>query len=321
MKNNWKGCAMSALIVLAAAPAAAQTYPNKPVRLIVPIAPGGQTDLLARLLAEKLSDKWNQPVVVDNRAGASTLIGMSLAAKSPPDGYTLVVANSAMVINPGLVAMPYDTSRDLAPITNLANIPFVLATHASVAANSVQELIALAKSRGKKLTFGSGGSGSPSHFSAELFKLRAGIDALHVPYKGLGQSLVALLGGEIDFLFAGPLVVMQQVKMGKVRALAVGSPKRFPAMPDLPTVAEAGLPGYEAGIWFGVLAPGGTPRSIVNRLHGDIVPILALPDVKNRLESYNAIVIGDTPAAFAAFIKAEIVKWSGIAKKIKTQQE
>lgn len=319
MKSNWTGYALSALIALAAAPAAAQSYPTKPVRMIVPIAPGGQTDLLARLVAQKLWEKWNQPVVVDNRAGASTLIGMSLAAKSPPDGYTLVVANSAMVINPGLVPMPYDTFRDLAPITNLANIPFVLATHPSVAARSVQELIALAKSRASKFTFGSGGSGSPSHFSAELFKVRAGIDATHVPYKGLGQSLVALLSGEIDFLFAGPLVVMQQVKLGKVRALAVGSSKRFPAMPDLPTVAEAGLPGYEAGIWFGVLAPGGTPRSIVNKLHGDIVPILALPDVKNRLESYNAIVIGDTPAEFAAFIKAELVKWSSVAKKIKIQ--
>ena len=319
MKSNWAGYALSALIALAAAPAAAQSYPNKPVRMIVPIAPGGQTDLLARLVAQKLSEKWNRPVVIDNRSGASTLIGMSLAAKSVPDGYTLVVANSSMAINPGLVAMPYDTFRDLAPITNLAAIPFVLATHPAVAAKSAQELIALAKSRANKLTFGSGGNGTPSHLAAELLKAMAGIDATHVPYKGLGESLVGLLRGEIDFLFAGPLVVMQQVKLGKVRALAVGSPKRFPAMPDLPTVAEAGLPGYEAGIWFGVLAPGGTPRSIVEKLHSDIVPILALPDVKNRLESYNAVVIGDTPAEFAAFIKAEIVKWSSIAKKTKVQ--
>jgi len=319
MKSNWTACALRMLLLLAAAPAAAQSYPNKPVRLIVPIAPGGQTDLLARLVAQKLSEKWGQPVVIDNRAGASTRIGMSLAANSAPDGYTLVLGNSAMAINPALFKMPYDTFKDFAPITNLANIPFVLATHPSVPAKSVRELIALAKSGARRLTFGSGGSGSPSHLSGELFKVRAGIDATHVPYKGLGQSLSALLSGEIDFLFAGPLVVMQQVKVGRVRALAVGSTKRFLALPDLPTVAEAGLPGYEAGIWFGVLAPGGTPRSIVNKVHDDIVPILALPEVKSRLEAYNAIVIGDTPAQFADYIRAEIAKWSSIAKKITVQ--
>jgi tripartite-type tricarboxylate transporter receptor subunit TctC len=319
MKSTWTGYALSVFLLFAAAPGAAQSYPNKSVRLIVPIAPGGQTDLLARLVAQKLSEKWGERVVVDNRAGASTRIGMSLAASSAADGYTIVLANSAMAINPALFKMPYDTFKDLAPVTNLAYIPFVLATHPSVPAKSVKELIALAKSGKHKLTFGSGGSGSPSHLSGELFKVRAGIDATHVPYKGLGQSLTALLSGEIDFLFAGPLVVMQQVKVGKVRALAVGSAKRFPALPDLPTVAEAGLPGYEAGIWFGILAPGGTPRAIVDKLHDDIVPILALPEVKGRLEAYNAIVIGDTPAQFAAFIKAEIAKWSNIAKKIKVQ--
>ncbi len=319
MKITWRRCALSALIALAAASAAAQTYPNKPVRVIVPIAPGGQTDLLARLVAQKLAEKWEQAVVVDNRSGANTLIGMTLAAKSAPDGYTLVVANSSMAINPGLVAMPYDTLKDFAPITNFANIPFLLATHQAVPAKSVQELIALAKSRGNRLTFGSGGNGSPSHLAGELFKTMAGVDATHVPYKGLGESLVGLLRGEIDFLFAGPLVVIQQVKIGKVRTLAVGSPKRFPAMPDIPTVAEAGLPGYEAGIWFGMLAPGGTPREIIGKLHADIVPILALPDVRNRLESFNAVVIGDTPAEFAAFIKSETIKWSDIAKKTKLQ--
>jgi len=319
LKSKWTGYALSVLLLFAAAPGAAQSYPNKSVRLIVPIAPGGQTDLLARLVAQKLSEKWGQRVVVDNRAGASTRIGMSLAASSAPDGYTIALANSAMAINPALFKMPYDTFKDLAPVTNLAYIPFVLATHPSVPAKSVKQLIALAKSGTYRLTFGSGGSGSPSHLSGELFKVMAGIDATHVPYKGLGQSLTALLSGEIDFLFAGPLVVMPQVKVGKVRALAVGSLKRFPALPDLPTVAEAGLPGYEVGIWFGVLAPGGTPRAIVNKLHDDILPILALPEVKSRLEAYNAIVIGDTPAEFTAYIKAEIDKWSGIAKKIKVQ--
>lgn len=319
MTGKWAHYALSMLSALVAAPVVAQSYPNKPVRVIVPIAPGGQTDLLARLVAQKLSEKWNQSVVVDNRSGANTLIGMSLAAKAPPDGYTLVVANSSMAINPGLAAMPYDTFKDFAPITNFANIPFVLAAHPSVAAKSVPELLALAKSRASALSFGSGGNGSPSHLAGELFKTMGGVDATHVSYKGLGESLVGLLRGEIDFLFAGPLVVIQQVKLGRVRALAVGSPKRFPAMPDIPTVAEGGLPGYEAGIWFGMLAPGGTPRAIVQKLHADIVPILALPDVRNRLESYNAVVIGDTPAEFAAFIRAETVKWSAIAKKTRGQ--
>lgn len=319
MRSRRQRLLLGSLMALAAAGAAAQSYPNKPVRVIVPIAPGGQTDLLARLVAQKLAEKWGQSVVIDNRSGANTLIGTTLAAKAQPDGYTLLVANSSLAINPGLVAMPYDTHKDLAPITNFANIPFLLATNQAIPAKSVQELIALAKGRANKLTFGSGGNGSPSHLAGELLKTMGGFDATHVPYKGLGESFVGLIRGEIDFLFAGPLVVTQQMKLGKLRALAVGSPKRFPAMPEIPTVAEAGLAGYEAGIWFGMLAPGGTPREIVRRIHADTVPILALPDVKNRLESFNAVVIGDTPAEFAAFIKSETAKWSALAKKAKVQ--
>ena len=318
LKSTWTGGALGVLISLMTTVAWAQTYPARPIRFIVPIAPGGQTDLLARLVGQKLSDKWGQPVVIDNRAGANTLIGMTLAAKAPPDGYTLTMASTSMAINPGLVnPLPYDGLRAFAPITNLANIPFVLAVHPGVPAHSVQELIALAKTRAQALTFGSGGNGSPSHLSGELLKDMAKVNATHVPYKGLGQSMVALLGGQVDFLFAGPLIVIPQIKTGKLRALAVGSAKRFPAMPGIPTVAESGLPGYEAGIWFGILAPAGTPRAVVSKLNSEIVAVLALPDVKQRFDAINATVIGDTPDEFRAFIQSETAKWSAIAKKLK----
>lgn len=317
-RNRWMCGVLGALLSLSAGLASAQSYPNRPIRFIVPIAPGGQTDLLARLVGQKLSEKWNQPVVVDNRAGANTLIGMTLAAKAAPDGYTLTMASTAMAINAGLVdPLPYDGLHAFAPITNLAYIPFLLAVHTAVPARSVQELIALAKARPRALTFGSGGNGSPSHLSGELLKEMARINATHVPYKGLGQSMVALLSGEVDFLFAGPLIVLPQIKAGKLRALAVGSAKRFPALPDIPTVAESGLAGYEAGIWFGILAPAGTPRTIVSKLNAEIVTVLALPEVKQRFEAINAIVIGDTPDEFTAFIKAETAKWSAIARKLK----
>jgi len=309
----------AAVLIFSAALAIAQNYPSKSIRIIVPNSPGGQTDLLGRLVAQKLSEKWNQPVIVDNRAGANTIIGITLAAKAPPDGYTLAVASTSMAINPGLVHdLPYDGLRDFAPITNLAYIPFLLVVHPSVPAKSVQDLIALAKAHPGQLTFGSGGDGSPSHLSGELLKSMAGIKIMHIPYKGLGRSLVGLLSGQIDMLFAGPLIVLPHVKAGKLRAIAVGSAKRFPAIPDIPTVAET-LPGYQCGIWFGILAPGGTPRAIVSKLHDEIVNALALPDVKQRFAAINATVIGDTPEEFASFIKDETNKWSSIAKNIATR--
>lgn len=312
--------ALGTVLGLGAMLAIAQNYPSRSIRIIVPNSPGGQTDLLGRLIGQKLSEKWNQPVIVDNRSGANTIIGITLAAKAAPDGYTLAVASTSMAINPGLVReLPYDGLRDFSPITNLANIPFLLVVHPSVPGKSVKDLIALANARPAQLTFGSGGNGSPSHLSGELLKAMAHINIVHVPYKGLGQSLVGLLSGQIDMLFSGPLIVLPHVKAGNLRAIAVGSSKRFPAMPAIPTVAEAGLPGYECGIWFGILAPAGTPSSIVSQLHKEIVNILALPDVRQRFDAINAIVIGDTPEEFAAFIKAETTKWSRIAKNIASQ--
>lgn len=315
-KQLLNACVGAALLI-SLSYAAAQSYPNKAIRIIVPNSPGGQTDLLGRLIGQKLSEKWNQPVIIDNRGGANTIIGITLAAKSAPDGYTLAVASTSMAINPGLVRdLPYDGIKDISPISNLANIPFLLVVHPSVPAKTTKEVIALAKSHPAKLTFGSGGNGSPSHLSGELLKTMAGINMVHVPYKGLGQSLVGLLSGQVDMVFAGPLIVVPHVKAGRLRAIAVGSAKRFPAMPDIPTVAESGLPGYEAGIWFGIVAPGGTPSAIVSQLNQEIVNILAQPDVRKRFDAINATVIGDTPEQFAAFIKSETSKWSKIARSI-----
>lgn len=297
--------------------ATAQNYPNKSIRIIVPNTPGGQTDLLGRLVGQKLTEKWGQPVIVDNRGGANTIIGMTLAAKAAPDGYTLAVTSTSMAINPGLVRdLPYDGVKDFAPITNLANIPFLLVAHPSVPAKSIKELIALTKARPAQLTFGSGGNGSPSHLSGELLNTMAGIKIVHVPYKGLGQSLVGLLSGQVDMVFAGPLIVLPHVNAGRLRAIAVGSPVRFPAMPTVPTVAESGLLGYESGIWFGIVAPAGTPASIVALLNKEIVNILAQPDVKQRMEAINATIIGDTPEQFANFIRSETSKWTKIAQNI-----
>lgn len=315
-KKSARFC-IAVMLAFSTALATAQNYPNKSIRIIVPNTPGGQTDLLGRMIGQKLAEKWGQSVIVDNRGGANTIIGMTLAAKAAPDGYTLAVASTSMAINPGLVRdLPYDGVKDFSPITNLANIPFLLVAHPSVPAKSIKELIALAKARPAQLTFGSGGNGSPSHLSGELLNSMAGIKIVHVPYKGLGQSLIGLLSGQVDMVFAGPLIVLPHVSAGRLRAIAVGSPVRFPAMPAVPTVAESGLPGYESGIWFGVVAPAGTPVSIVTLLNKEIVNILAQPDVKQRLEAINATVIGDTPEQFSNFIKSETSKWTKIAKNI-----
>lgn len=315
-KKSTRFC-IAVMLAFSTALAASQNYPNKSIRIIVPNTPGGQTDLLGRMIGQKLAEKWGQSVIVDNRGGANTIIGVTLAAKAAPDGYTLAVVSTSMAINPGLVRdLPYDGVKDFSPITNLANIPFLLVAHPSVPAKSIKELIALAKARPTQLTFGSGGNGSPSHLSGELLNSMAGIKIVHVPYKGLGQSLIGLLSGQVDMVFAGPLIVLPHVSAGRLRAIAVGSPVRFPSMPAVPTVAESGLPGYESGIWFGVVAPAGTPVSIVALLNKEIVNILAQPDVKQRLEAINATVIGDTPEQFSNFIKSETSKWTKIAKSI-----
>lgn len=308
---------VAAMLMLLVANAGAQTYPAKPIRLIVPYPAGGPADVLARLIGQKLTEKWGQAVLVDNRGGANTIIGMDLTAKAAPDGYTLVIGTTAMATNPGLVAtLPFDGIRDFAPITNLVYSSFVLVVHPSVPANSVQELIALGRARPGQLSFGSGGTGSPTHLSGELFKTMTRVDMVHIAYKGMAPALADLLAGQIQVLFSDPLVALPHVKSGRLRALGVTSAKRFASAPEIPTIAEAGLSGYESGVWYGVLAPAGTPPPVIGQIHSEIVAILALPEVKDRLNLIGGTVIGDTPEAFAAFIKAETAKWTPLARTI-----
>ena len=289
----------------------AQTYPSRPVRFIVPYPAGGPADILARVIGQKLTANWGQQVVVDNRAGANTIIGMELTARSAADGYTLILATTAMAVNAAIVAkLPYDSGKDFTPITNLVSASFLLVVHPSVPARNLRELIALAKAKPGQLVFGSGGTGSPTHVSGELLKSMAGIDMVHVPYKGMAPALSDLIAGHITVLFSDPLVMLPYVKQGKVRAIGVSGTSRYPAAREIPTLAEGGLPGYESGIWYGVLAPAGVPKQIVDTINAAIVQVLKEPDVQERLASLGTTVIGDSPGHFASFIQAELAKWA-----------
>jgi tripartite-type tricarboxylate transporter receptor subunit TctC len=305
------------LVALTAiAPAAAQPYPTRPVRFVVPFAPGGSTDTLARTIALKLSDTFGQQVVVDNRSGGNGNIGMEIVAHSPPDGHTIVLGYIAnLAIGPSLYAkLPFDPIRDFAPITQLAESPNILVAHPSLPVKSFREVIAYAKANPKKLSFASAGVASVGHLTGELLNNMAGIDMVHVPYKGSGQAVIDLLGGQVQLMFSGMSSVMQHVKAGKLKPLAVTGAKRSAAVPDVPTIAESGFPGFEATAWYGVLAAAKTPRPIVTKLHDEIVKTLALPDVKQRLEGVGFEIVGGTPEAFGAYIKSEIRKWEKVVK-------
>jgi len=307
------------LLVLAAAlPGAASAqaqYPNKPVRLIVPFPPGGGTDTLARIYGQKLAEVFGQQVIIDNRPGAGTNIGAEIAAKAPPDGYTLLMGNIAHAINVTLYSkLAYDFVKDFTPVTLLASTPNILVVHPSVPAKSVKELIALAKARPGQLDYASAGSGSSSHLAAELFGIMAGVKMTHVPYKGGGPAVIALVGGQVSVGFATTPSVITHVKAGKMRGLGVTTARRSPSTPELPTISEAGVPGYEAGTWYGLLAPAGTPNEIVARLHAESVKLLKLPDVKDRLDATGFESIGNTPEQFAAYIRSEIEKWGKVVK-------
>ena len=296
--------------------ASAQQYPNRPIRFVVPFAPGGSTDTLARTIGQKLTDALQQQVVVDNRSGANGNIGMEIVAHAAPDGYTILLGYIANLgIGPGLYAkLPFDPVRDYAPITQLASSPNILAVHPSLPVKSLRELIAYAKTNPKKLNFASSGVGSIGHLTGELLNRSAGVDMVHVPYKGSGQAVIDLLGGQVQMMFSGMSSVMQHIKAGKLRALAVTGAQRSPAVPDVPTIAESGFPGFEATAWYGVLAAARTPKTIVNRLHDEIVRALALPDVKERLNNVGFELVGGTPDEFAAFIKSEIAKWTRVVR-------
>jgi tripartite-type tricarboxylate transporter receptor subunit TctC len=294
----------------------AANYPAKPVRLVVPFPAGGTTDILARAVAQKLSEAWGRQMIVDNRPGAGGNIGSDLVAKSAPDGYTLLMGTvSTHAINPSLYKnMPYDHVKDFAPVILVAGVPNVLVVNPSLPVHSVPELIAYAKANPGKLNFASSGNGTSIHLSGELFKAMTGVEMTHVPYKGSAPALTDLIGGQVQLMFDNLPSSLPFIKAGKLRALAVTSGARAAALPDLPTLAESGLPGFEASSWFGVLAPAGTPRDIVAKLNGAIAGWLASPEAKEKLLAQGAIAAGGAPDDFARHIGAETSKWAKVVK-------
>ena len=313
------GAALAALFAWGIAQA--QTYPARPVRLLVPSTPGGSVDTLSRAIATRLSEKWGQQVVVDNRPGAGGVIAAELTAKAPPDGYTLIMCTVAScATNVSLHKnLPYDPVRDFEPVTLVATQNLMLLVHPSIPASSVKDLIATAKAHPGKYSFASAGNGTGGHLSGELFKLLAGIDLLHVPYKGVAPALVDVVSGQVSMTFASILSSLPQVKSGKVKALAVTGLKRSPAAPELPTMMEAGVKGYESATWYGVLAPARTPKEIIARLNTEIVAITKQPDVRDRLSKEGADPVGSSPQELGAYIKSEIAKWSKVVKAAKIQ--
>lgn len=307
----------ASVLAATAAGAAAADYPSKPIRLVVPFAPGGTTDFLARTIGQKLGTNLGVSVVVENRPGAGGNIGSDNVAKSEPDGYSLLLGTvGTHSINPSLYRkMPYDHVKDFAPITRVAVVPNLLVAHPGVPAKSVKELIALAKSKPGNLSFASSGNGSSVHLSGELFKSMAGVDLLHVPYKGSGPAITDLVGGQVNLMFDNMPSVMPHVKAGRLQPIAVTTAKRSPALPNVPTIAEAGVPGYESTAWFGLWAPAGTPPAVLSKLHAEVAKVLKSPDVVERLSSQGAEPVIDTPEQFAAYIKAETAKWAKVVKE------
>ncbi|MES2563758.1 MAG: tripartite tricarboxylate transporter substrate binding protein [Pseudomonadota bacterium] len=293
----------------------AQPYPTKPVRMIVPYVAGGNADIQARYIAERLSDALGKQFVVDNRGGANGVIGLELAARSVPDGYTLVFVANTYTVTPSLFAkVPYDTIRDFQPITLVGETPELFIGNSAVPANSVKEILALAKSRPGQLNYGSTGNGSPSHLSGALFELLAGVKLTHVPFKGMPASNLGVMTGQIQLGFPSFTSVFPLVKAGKLKAFAITTKKRSPLAPDIPTMDEAGVPGYEASIWNGMLAPTGTPKAIVNRLNETIVQILKSPQAAERYANVGAEIRYNSPEEFAAVIRTEMAKWAKVIK-------
>ena len=293
----------------------AWAYPDKPVRFIVPFAPGGGNDIIARMLGQKLGEGWGQQVVIDNRPGAGGNIAAETTARAAPDGHTIFQFNVANAIAVSVYRkLAYDPIRDFAAITQLASSPFIVVVHPSVRAGNVREFIALAKSQPGKFNYASSGNGGSTHLITEMFKTMAGIEMTHIPYNGAAPGLIDLLGGQVQMMFAVPATATPHIKSGKLRALGVSSLKRSALVPELPTVAESGVPGFEGATWYGVVAPAQTPATVVTQLHRDIVRALRLPEVQDRLAAQGVEVVGSTPAEFAQFIRGEIPKWARAAR-------
>ena len=306
-----------------AQPTSPAPYPTKPIRLVVPFTPGGSTDILARAVAQELTKAWGQAVMVDNVPGAGGAIGAEKVAKAVPDGYTLLMGHiGTLAVNPSLYPnLPYDPIKSFAPVAWVARVPNVLVVHPSVKATNVKELVALAKASPGRMNYGSGGNGSAANLATEYFKLQTGTSLVHIPYRGTAPAVTDLMGGQIQVLFTGAPAVLGQVKNGQLRALAVSSPTRLAALPDLPTVAESGYKGFEADQWYGVVAPAGTPRDVVAKLNAQINQALNAPDMKTRLNNEGAIATPATPEAFGQLIVRELARWKPVIQSGRVKAE
>ncbi len=311
----WAAAVAILLAGVTASPLSAQTYPNRPIRFIFPFPPGGPTDILGRIIGQKLAERLGQPVVPENKPGAGANIGLEIGAKAKPDGYTITLASPSLSISPTLYKkLNYDSVKDFAPISLVAEIPNVLLVPSSSPIKSLKELIAYAKANPGKLNFGSGGIGTSNHLASELLKTLAQINIVHVPYKGSNQAMIGMMGGEVGMVVVGIPPSQGQIKAGKVRALAVLSEERLPAFPNIPTAKEAGVDNFEVTTWYGILAPAGTPREIVTRLNGELVKIIAMPDTKEKMQNAGFEPLSSTPEKFAEFVKTEIVRWGKVIK-------
>jgi tripartite-type tricarboxylate transporter receptor subunit TctC len=294
---------------------AAQTFPTKPIEIVVPFVAGGTTDTTARLIAQRLTDNWSATVVVNNRAGGGSIIGTGAVGKAPPDGHTLLVTTIAFAINAGLQKLPYDPIKDFAPISELTTIPLMLTVHPSVPAANLQEFIALIKANPGKWDYASSGAGTSTHLGAELFKWMAGVNLVHVPFKGNAEAMNAFIGGHVKIYFAQVPAVLQHVKAGNLRAIAVTTTQRLPYLPDVPTIAELGFPKYEMGSWQGMFAPAGTPKPVIDKLGGEVVRMLKEPAIRDKIERDGSDPLGTTPEEFTERVKSEIAKWTSVIKE------
>jgi tripartite-type tricarboxylate transporter receptor subunit TctC len=306
---------VAAFAAVATVQAQTQPYPTRPIRLVVSFAAGGGVDLVARLIGQKLSEAWSQQVVIDNRPGAGGNVSAELVAKSLPDGYTIYLSSASVVVNASLYkTLPYDPLKDFAPVTLLVNAHNVLVSHPSLPGKNIRELIALAKKKPGQINYASTGSGSSGHLAMELFRSMAGIELTHIPYKVIGQTTADLLSGQVSLWFPTMPGVLQHIKGGRMTALGVSGSRRAPALPNVPTIAEAGVPGYDASTWYPLLAPAGTPTAIVDKMNAQLVAILASADVREKLQAQGIEPVGSTPAQLGAHLKSEMVKWEKVVR-------